>query len=117
MMMHHDGIVYLATLTNTAGPGDMPKEQLQFVGRFWFEERMIGLQRQMIAKGASQHVDMLIRIKDFSQSARIGMFAVLGNGDQFRIINVNKGRENDGVSRFTELTLERLDRLYDIFHQ
>lgn len=116
MILHHDGIINLALLTNVAEAGNMPREQLQFVGRFWFEERMIGLQRQMVAKGARQQIDMVVRIREKRQQARIGMFAVLGNGDQFRIINVSRGRDDDDISRFTELTLERLDKLYDVFH-
>lgn len=114
MNTRHDGIVYLATLTNTADAGDMPKDRLQYVGRFWYEERMIGLQRQYAAKGARERIDMIIRIREFKPAARIGLYAVLGNGDQFRILNVSRGFDDEHGLKFTELTLERLDRLYDI---
>lgn len=113
-MIRHDGVVYLATLTNTADPGDMPKDRLQYVGRFWYEERMIGLQRQYLAKGAREQIDMVIRIREFRNTARIGLFAILGDGSQFRILNVSRGFDDDHGLKFTELTLERLDRLYDI---
>lgn len=114
MISRHDGIVKLATLTNVADPGDMPRDRLQFIARYWYEERMIGLQRQFLAKGARQQVDMVIRIKEFTNTARIGLFAVLGNGEQFRIINVSRGFDDDHGMKFTELTLERLDKLYDV---
>ena len=114
MNTRHDGIVYLATLTNTADAGDMPKDRLQYVGRFWYEERMIGLQRQYAARGAREQIDMVIRIREIKHTARIGLYAVLGNGDQFRILNVSRGFDDEHGLKFTELTLERLDRLYDI---
>lgn len=114
MLLRHDGIVYLATLKNIADSGDMPKEQMQYVARYWYEERMIGLQRQYLAKGAREQIDMVIRIREFKHTARIGLYAILGNGDQFRILNVSRGFDDDHGLKFTELTLERLDKLYEI---
>jgi len=110
----HDGIVYLAELKNTADAGDMPHDRLQYISRHWYEERMIGLTRQYAAKGARERIDMIIRIREFKPAARIGLFAILGNGDQFRILNVSRGYDDEHGLKFTELTLERLDKLYDI---
>ena len=110
----HDGIVYLAELTNIADVGDMPRDRLQYVARFWYEERMIGLQRQYAAKGAREQIDMIIRIREMKHTARIGLYAVLGNGDHFRIQNVSRGYDDEHGLKFTELTLERLDCLYEI---
>lgn len=114
MNWRHDGIVYLAELKNVADPGDMPRDRLQYISRHWFEERMIGLQRQYAAKGARERIDMIIRIREYKPAARIGLFAILGNGDQFRILNVSRGYDDDHGLKFTEITLERLDQLYEI---
>ena len=112
--LKNDGIVFLAVLTNTAEAGDKPAEALTRVARFWFEERMIGAARQFAAQGARARIDMIIRINGTQQAARIGNYAVLGNGDQFRILNVSRGLDDDTLLKFTELTLERLDHLYDV---
>ena len=56
---------------------------------------------------------MLIRIH-YDQNARIGMIALLGNGDQFRIANVTHAYDSDSRLRFTELTLERLEDFYNV---
>lgn len=112
--LYDDGIIFLATLTDSATSGDMPKEQLTKVGRFWYEERMIGLRRQYAAKGAREQIDMIVRIHGYQTEARIGRYAILGNGDQFRITNVSRGEEDATRLRFTELTLERLDELYEL---
>jgi hypothetical protein len=109
-----DGIVFLAKLTDAAKSGDMPKEQLTKIGRFWYDERMIGLRRQYAAKGAREQIDMIVRVHGFQKEARIGRYAILGNGDQFRITNVSRGEDDATNLRFTELTLERLDELYEL---
>ena len=110
----HDGIVYIAELTNTAEAGDKPAESLSRSARFWFESRMIGAARQFAAQGARARIDMIVRIHGTHPSARIGNYAVLGNGDQFRILNVSEGMDDTSLLKFTELTLERLDHLYDV---
>lgn len=111
--LYHDGIVFLAMLTNEADQGDMPRERLTKIGRFWYEERMIGFQRQYAAKGAREQIDMIIRIHGYQKDARINRYAILGNGEQYRIINATRGEEDSSRLVFTELTLERLDELYE----
>ena len=108
-----DGIVYLAQLTNTADAGLKPEYSLTMISRSWYEERSVGFRRQYAAKGVNEQVDMLIRI-NYTQAARIGLYAILGNGDQFRITNVMHGKDDETMLRFTELTLTRMDQLYEI---
>lgn len=108
-----DGIVYLATLTNTAAAGLKPEYSLTKISRSWYEERAIGFRRQYAAKGVNEQVDMLIRIH-YNPKARIGLYAILGNGEQFRITNVMHGKDDETMLRFTELTLTRMDQLYEI---
>lgn len=123
--MMNDGLVVLCNLKNLAEPGDMPHETLvplieddEAMG--WsFEDRVIGYNRQYVAKGVSERVDMLIRI--WRAPARIGMYAVLTDyedqenpeGDQYRIDNVQHLLNEDGL-KVTDLTLYRLEDLYDI---
>lgn len=108
-----DGIVYLAQLTNTAAAGLKPEYSLTRISRSWYEERSVGFRRQYAAKGVNEQVDMLIRI-NYMQAAKIGLYAILGNGEQFRITNVTHGKDDETMLRFTELTLTRMDQLYEV---
>lgn len=105
-----DGILFICRLDNLAEDGDMPCEKLAKINRHWYEERVIGMNRQYLAKGVNEQIDLLVRIHH-DRNVRIGMFAVLGNGEQFRITNVS--HITDGL-RYTDLTLERLDEFYDV---
>lgn len=123
--MMNDGLVVLCNLKNLAEPGDMPREVLYpltqdgEVLEWSFEDRVIGYNRQYVAKGVSERVDMLIRI--WRAPARIGMYAVLTDyegqtnpaGDQYRIDNVQHLLDENGL-KVTDLTLYRLEELYDV---
>lgn len=114
------GTVTICTLDNVAGKGDKPVFKLNAGEAHFFEERMVGYGRQYEAKGVNERVDMLIRIwRD--PSIRIGMYAILTDyegqenedGDQYRIDNVQQTLDKDGL-KVTDLTLYRLDELYEI---
>ena len=105
-----NGILYICRLENVAEDGDMPSEKLVKINRHWYEERVIGMNRQYLAKGVNEQIDLMARIHH-ARKVRIGMFAVLGNGEQYRITNVT--HITDGL-RYTDLTLERLDEFYDV---
>lgn len=106
------GTLYLCELNNMADDGDMPSEKLTRVARHWYQERMIGMSRQYLAKGVNEQIDMLVRIHH-DRTAKIGMYVVLGNGDQFRITNITMIVGDDGL-RYTDLTLMRLEDFYDV---
>ena len=108
-----DGIVFICELNNEAEPGDMPQQKLQKLARHWYGERTIGMRRQYLAKGANEQVDLLIRIH-YEKAARIGRYAMLGNGEQFRITNVSTILDDGTGLRYTELTLMRLEDFYDV---
>lgn len=124
--MKDAGIVTICKLTNTAASGLMPKEELiplEYEGEVltWrFEDRFIGYSRQYEAKGVGERIDKLIRIWNAPQ-VRIGYYAVLTdyegqeneNGDQYRIDNVQPQIDENGL-KVTDITLYRLDELYDI---
>lgn len=127
--MRDDGVLYICDLVNVADNGDMPHEILNRVSKHWFDLRTIGVGRAYLAKGVNEQIDMLVRI-DLNPNIRIGQYAVLGNGDQYRITNVTSGEEvferTKQVSslyyrqpkivglKYTEITLERLDHNYDV---
>lgn len=110
---YDDGIVFLCTITNTAETGLKPVEKITRTAKHYFEERTISFRRQYAAKGVNEQIDMLIRIH-YDKSARIGMIAELGNGDQFRIDNVTHAYDTDSRLRYTELTLARLEDFFDV---
>lgn len=123
-MLLDDGVLYICTLETESEGGSMPVENLKRTKRYWFGERSVGYSRQYAAKGAGEQIDMLVRIPH-DRGVRIGMYAILGNGEQFRIENVQNGeeysyfysatgQESTGGLRYTDLTLRRLDRLYDV---
>ena len=123
--MKDAGIVTICKLTNTSESGMMPREVLSplmhddEVLTWRFEDRYIGYSRQYEAKGVGERIDKLIRIWNAPQ-ARIGYYAVLTdyegqeneNGDQYRIDNVQPSVDENGL-KVTDLTLYRLDDLYD----
>lgn len=111
-MAMDSGILFLCELNDIAEPGDMPKEGLTKIARHWYEERTIGMQRQYLAKGVNEQIDLLARIH-FEPQAKIGLYAMLGNGEQFRITNIANGKGVDGL-RYTDLTLTRLEDNFDV---
>lgn len=114
------GLVTLCILENTAEPGDMPKERLVAEDTYQFEERTVGVTRFYAAQGVNQQIDMLIRI--WRSNVHIGMYALLTeyeyqeneDGDQYRITNVQHLLDGNGL-KVTDLTLARVDRLYEVF--
>ena len=124
--MKDAGIVTICKLENIAPQGDMPREMLvqlkdedENVLTWQFEERVIGFSRQYNAKSVEERVDMLIRI--WRCPVRIGMYAVLTDyegqenpdGDQYRIDNVSNNVDENGL-KITDLTLYRMDELYEV---
>lgn len=127
--MRDDGVLYICQLENVAENGDMPKEVLQVINKHWFENRVIGYGRFYTAQGVNQRVDRLVRI-NLDNNVRIGMYVVLGNGEQFRIDMVANGQEVFDRTKlidskyyrqpkivglkYTELTLSRVEDYYDV---
>lgn len=113
------GMVTLCTLENIAEDGDMPAEKLVKGSEWQFEERIVGYGRQYEARSVNMRVDMLIRT--WRCPARIGMYALLTDyegqeneaGDQYRIDNVQQLTNDDGL-KVTDLTLYRVDKLYEV---
>ena len=107
------GTLFLYELKNCGEPGGMPKDQLHKISaKHWFEAAYIGMNRQYLAKGANEQIDLRVRIH-YEPAARINLYAVLGNGDQFRIVDASHGYDSDGL-RITDLSLMRLEEFFDV---
>lgn len=115
-MILDDGILYLCELNDTAEPGDMPHEELVKVARHWYGERSIAISRQYLAKGVSEQVDLLARIH-YDKRAVIGMYALRGDGAQFRITAINPMESDENNLKYMDLTLMRLEEFYDVAEQ
>lgn len=127
--MRDDGVLYICALDNIAENGDMPKQVLRIINKHWFEMRSPGFRRSYQAMGVNQRIDMLVRIQQ-DMKVEGGMYAVLGNGDQYRIDLVYHGQDSNQRSKivdskyyrqptvmdlpYTELTMSRLENNYDI---
>lgn len=111
-MMLADGVLRLYQLENTATAGLMPVEQLAlYGGDHFYADRVIGYGRQYAAKGVDQRVDRLVRIWD--TPVEIGMYAILDDAEQYRIDNVQRLRDDEGL-KVVDLTLSRLEENYDV---
>lgn len=127
--MRDDGVLYICQLVNTAENGNMPHEVLQTINKHWFEMRSPGFRRSYQAMGVNQRIDLLVRIHQ-DINIQGGMYAVLGNGEQYRIDLVYHGQDSNVRSKmvdskyyrqptivdlpYTELTLSKLENNYDV---
>lgn len=127
--MRDDGTLFVCNLVNEAENGEMPKEVLSIQNKFWFENRAIGINRFYAAQGVNQRIDKVVRIP-WVTTVEIGQYAVLGNGDQYRITMVSEGEENFQRTKmidskyyrqptiaglkYTELTLTKVENYYAV---
>lgn len=111
-MLLDSGMLTVCTVKDVTVPGKMPVKKLIPGEQHYYGERVVGYGRQYAARGVSEQVDILARIWQ-DRSIRIGMYALLENGEQYRIGNVQHLKDEDGLL-VTDLSLERLDDLYEI---
>ena len=109
--MMDSGTLFLYELKNVSEPGDMPVEALKRItNKHYFETMYIGRARQADAKGYGERIDLRVRIH-YEPAARIDLYVVLGNGDQYKIIDCTPNKNDDGL-RCTDLSLMRLEDFY-----
>lgn len=129
MKMRDSGTLFICELTNVAENGEMPREVFTIKNKYWFENRTVGFRRAYTAMGVNQQIDRLVRI-DQDITIEAGMYAVLGNGEQYRITLVSHGQDTFERTKmidskyyrqpqitglpYTELTLVKLENNYDI---
>lgn len=111
-MLFDSGTLTLCTLENTAQNGQMPHERLVPCERCFYGERTVGYNRQYAARGVNERIDLIARIWQ-SRAARADMVAVLDTGAQYRVTLAQQLLDEDGL-RVTDLSLERMDTLYDV---
>lgn len=112
-MLLNDGVVFFCDLVNDAPIGRKPEYKLRKIAKHWFGERTVGFSRQYQARGVNEQVDMLIRVHR-DKRIRVGMYAVLGYGEQFRIGNVQQVIDETLTGlKMTDVSIERLDKNYD----
>lgn len=111
--MYDDGVLKLYRLQDTAQPGEMPQEKLIFLQKAYFDYLTIGYGRYYAAKGAQQQVDQLLRTPEPLPAVRVGMYVILEDGLQYRVDNVQRTTDDDGLP-VTDLTLFRLEELFDV---
>lgn len=115
-MILDSGTMYICTKINTAMNGMMPVEQLNPINKHWYQERTIGMQRQYLAKGVNERIDLLAYI-NYDHNVRVGMYVVIGDlatGDQMIVHHVSHVIEENTNLRYTVLTCQRLDENYDV---
>ena len=110
-MTYDDGLITIYTLEKIGEPGDMPKEQLKTKSQHMYGERTIGYGRQYAAKSVNEQVDMLVRFWQ-DRSIHIRNYAGIDD-EQYIIDNVQHLKDEDGLP-VTDLTLRRLDKLYEV---
>lgn len=111
-MLLDGGILSVCNLVDKTPKGATPDMRLALFSQHYYGERTVGYGRQYAAKGVNEQVDILARIWQ-DRTVRIGMYAMLDTGEQFRITNVQHLTDDDGL-RVTDLSLQRLDDLYDV---
>ena len=119
-MRRDDGVLFICDLIDEAQNGHMPKQVLSKTNKYWFKRQSVGYGRYYAALGVNQQIDLMVNI-DYAPKVQIGKYAMLGNGDQYRIDNVqhfdgdNSTRiSNPDYLRYTLLTLSKMEKYYDV---
>lgn len=109
------GIVTICDLIDTADPGDMAQYQLVPVSQAYFANRTMSYRRSYAARGANEQIDLLIRVwRD--PEIRMGQYAVLSDSTddgQYQITLIQHTVDADNL-QISDLTLRRLDQLYEV---
>ena len=94
-MILDSGILTICKVTTEGENGTMPKEHLQQLHSCFYGERTVGFGRYYAAKGADEQIDLLVRIWE-DRTVRAGMYAVLENGEQYRVVIVMNMMDKKG---------------------
>lgn len=111
-MLLDSGVLKICKIDAQPNKGGMPREKLVPVSSHFYGERTVGYSRMYAAMGVNEQVDMLVRIWQ-DRTVRVGMVAVLEDGEQLRINGVQQTMDEDGL-KVTDVSLARLERNYDI---
>lgn len=110
--MLDSGIVRICELVQLQPNGGMPSFRLETKFSVFYGERTVGVTRLYSALGANQKIDALIRVWE-NRDILVDMFAVMEDGSQFRISEIQHLKDDDGL-KVSDLTLEKVGSFYDI---
>ena len=112
-MLLDSGILTLCEKINTSQAGLMPSEKLSQKTQMYYGIRTVGYSRQYAALSVGQMIDMLVRVQ-FNPHISAGMYAILEDGEQYRIDLVQHVEDDSDRLKMTDLTLSRLKNFYDL---
>ena len=115
MTGYHDGLVTVYRVENQAAPGDKPVERLVRKGVLRYQRRTVGIQRHYAAMNAGARVDLLLRVPYRPEVSAQDVAVPTLDGKQYRITLVQV--PEDMTPPVMDLTLERLERDYDLSGQ
>lgn len=111
--MDREGILRICTLENVASPGYMPVEQLVMNCEAYYRKRTVGYNRMYAAMGANKSIDLLVRcfnIQVPSYTRELYVIFPDDNSVQYRVSAIQEIVEDGAI----DLTLERMETLYDV---
>jgi hypothetical protein len=107
--MDEQGLLTIYSLENVAPKGLKPSMKLVEVGKAFYQERQVGVQRMYAALGANHRIDSLLRC--YNTEIMDGMVVIPTDGKQYQVDATQKVIGKDSV----DITLVRVDKLYEIY--
>lgn len=111
----NDGMVTIYRVENRAAPGEKPKDALFKRGTLRYQRRTVGIQRHYAAMNAGARVDLLLRVPYRRSVSTQDVAVPTLDGKQYRITLIQV--PEDVTPPVMDLTLERLERDYDLSGQ
>lgn len=111
----NDGLVTIYRVENRAAPGDKPVERLVRKTVLRYQRRTVGIKRHYAAMNAGARVDLLLRVPFRPEVSPQDVAVPTLDGRQYRITLVQV--PEDVTPPIMDLTLERLERDYDLSGQ
>lgn len=108
----NDGVANIYSVGNIASPGNMPKDVLKLkVGPLRYKERTVGMSRFWTAIQTNAKIGRLLRMQRLDSVSTLDI-AIPIDGKQYKIVQIQYPEDADPP--VMDLSLERLDAVYDI---
>lgn len=111
----NDGLAVIYRVENQGAPGDMPVERLVKKAALRYTRRTVGIKRHYAALTAGARVDLLLRFPYRPEVSTQDVAVPTLDGKQYRITLIQV--PEDVTPPVMDLTLERLERDYDLSGQ